>query len=350
MNDGIDPAGKGWRGFEHFEIDPAGELNEDLDASPLRQSGSAFWDGLRRYKRSDISIKRGQHTGNDEPNAAPRGDSRFSLASGADIEQVAQGAATNESAGSTESPIPHSMSDERRALQRSAQAVPRIVESVDATLHETRSAYMRVQSEARVAARDLARAIDAFKKAEERLVNWYAEAVIEEVRGSFPREIGPIDEDFAERVTTWLREPSVASVTELADYEVGAAGEGAPFDRLMEDALDRVTSRENPEVARLHEAEDAAYAEQRRAETTFKVLDGQMSRLHKRVLALQDASAAAHLTNEAMTAAREADAVVADGEADTPASERARDLRRLAQDMLGHLNGMLGDINDEMRS
>jgi len=147
-----------------------------------------------------------------------------------------------------------------------------------------------------------------------------------------------------------LREPSVAGVAELADYNVGAVGGGEPFDQLMEDALERVTSRENPEASRLHEAENVAYQEQRRAETTFEVLDGQLSRLHKRVLALQDASAAAHLTSEAVKAAREANSLVADGEADTPASEHARNLTRLAQDMLMDLNGMLGAINDEMRS
>lgn len=354
MNEGIDPAGKGWRGFESFNIDPNGEQDAKVDSAPLRQSSATFWEGLRKYKREGVSRKSGPRVGNEDVNEARSDESRFALAPGADAEDVARRVTTNEPAAVRELPIPiagpRSIADERRALQQSAQALPRVVESVDATLHETRSAYMRARSEARVAARDLAQAIDVSKKAEERAVNWYVEAVIDEVRGSFPGEVGPIDDGFATRVATWLREPSVAGVAELADYDVGAVGGRDPFDRLMQDALDRVTSREDPEASRLHEAENVAYSEQRRAETTFKVLDEQLSRLHKRVLAFQDASAAAHLTNEAVKAALEANSLVVDGEADSPAAEQARTLTRLAQDMLGDLNGMLGAINDEMRS
>lgn len=354
MTEGIDPAGKGWRGLEPFNVSPNGNEAADVHPAPLRQSSSAFWEGLKRYKRADLPLKSGPRAGDDDVNEARSDASSFALAPGADVERAARGVTVNESAFVSELPTlftgPHSISDERRSLQQSAQALPRIVESVDATLRETRSAYMRGRSEARLAARDLAQAIDVSNRANERLVNWYAEAVIDEVRGSFPGEVNPIDDGFAIRVATWLREPSVAGVAELADYNVGAVGGGEPFDQLMEDALERVTSRENPEASRLHEAENAAYQEQRRAETTFEVLDGQLSRLHKRVLALQDASAAAHLTSEAVKAAREANSLVADGEADTPASEHARNLTRLAQDMLMDLNGMLGAINDEMRS
>ncbi|TAM48911.1 MAG: hypothetical protein EPN57_27260 [Paraburkholderia sp.] len=354
MTEGIDPAGKGWRALEPINGSPNGNEEADVDPSPLPQSGWAFLKGLKKYKRADLSVKSGSRAGKDDVNEARSDESSFALAPGADVERVARGVTTNEPAAVSELPTlisdPQSISDERRSLQQSAQALPRIVESVDATLRETRSAYMRGRSEARLAARDLAQAIDVSKKAKERLANWYTDAVIDEVRGSFPGEIGPIDDGFAIRVATWVREPTVVDVAELEDYDVGAVGAGDPFDRLMEGALERVTSRENPEAARLHEAENVAYLEQRRAETTFEVLDGQLSRLHKRVLALQDASAAAHLTHEAVKAAREANSLVAEGEADTPASEQARNRTRLAQDMLGHLNGMLGAINDEMRS
>lgn len=354
MSEGINPAGKGGGGFEPFNIGPNGDEGADVDPSPLRQPSSELWEGLKRYKRTDLPSKTGPRAGDDEVNDARSEGARFALSPGADVEGDAQGVATNEPDAVSGRPNliagPRSISDEHRAWQQSAQALPRIVESVDATLHETRSAYMRARSEVRVAAQDLAQAIHVSGKAKERLMGWYEEAIVEEVRGSFPKEVDPIDDGFTMRVATWLREPSVAGVAELADYDVGAAGGGDPFDQLMEDALDRVTSRENPEASRLHEAEDVAYLEQRRAETTFKVLDEQLSRLHKRVLALQDVSAAAHLTNEAVKAAREADSLVADGEEDTPAAEHARSLTRLAQDMLTDLNGMLGAINDEMRS
>lgn len=354
MSERINPDGNRWRGLPGFNGVAKGRDNTNAESAPLRQSGSPHWDDLKKYGRPKLRSKdaRGASAGDmnharpDEASIAPR------LA--ADAEAIAAGSATSEAPAVAAQPgvaaDRRSIAEIRADLQKKQLALNLVIEGVDATLQETRSAFMKARTEADLADQELRAADDAHEKAGEQVVDWYTRAVIDEVRGSFPPEAGAIDDAFVGRVASWLRDPPVDDVAELAGYGVGAQKQADALDQLMESALERVTARNDPEAARLHDALDAAHFEKERAENVSTVMNAQLSRLYERVRTFEDASVAAHLAGSTVKAACDATAVVADDEVDTPATEQARSVAQVAERVWIGLNDMLGEINDRTRS
>jgi hypothetical protein len=354
MNGRIRSDGHGRRGVDRVNIGGKEAEREGANSSPLGQRLSSIWNGLGKYKRTGNSLSAQHGTNPGEAREVPTGALNFAPESDGDAAPVVvQGDATNWQGAVLGLPdpdtVPRLTSNDRGLLQSVAQAVPRVVESVDATLHEARRALILARSDVCTAGQDRERATAIHKGASERIVEWYTRAVLDEMQGRFPAEIGPLDDVFAARVAEWLREPTLEGIGELADYGVGVVGADVPFERLMEQALEHAKPDKNPEVSRLHDAERVAFLKWTQSAKTSRALEAHATRLEERVLKLQDVSAMAHMTNQAVAAARDANALVAEGEVDTPAAEHARDLTQHADEMLAALSATFGAYNDALR-